>query len=80
MKVIATNSRGTRFTRSPNRGPVNFLNFRYFTTPYRLIVTSVAACVWNCFLSLVQHEYVSDDEPSNVPLGPAGVSLAEKER
>lgn len=59
---------------------MNFLNFRYFTTPYRLIVTSVAACVWNCFLSLVQHEYVSDDEPSNVPLGPAGVSLAEKER
>ena len=39
-------------------GPVNFFNF-YFNPPkYRILAISASAVVWNCYLSLVQHEYV----------------------
>jgi hypothetical protein len=39
-------------------GPVNCCNF-YWTPPqYRILTISVSAVAWNCYLSVVQHEYV----------------------
>jgi hypothetical protein len=40
--------------------PVNFCNF-YWTPPqYRILTVSVSAVFWNCYLSVVQHEYVNE--------------------
>mmetsp|Transcript_20842 Transcript_20842/g.34381 ORF Transcript_20842/g.34381 Transcript_20842/m.34381 type:complete len:196 (-) Transcript_20842:335-922(-) len=39
--------------------PMNFVNFYFVPVQYRLVISSFAAVGWNCFLSLVQHEYVS---------------------
>jgi len=39
---------------------VNFCNF-YWTPPqYRILTVSVSAVFWNCYLSVVQHEYVNE--------------------
>jgi hypothetical protein len=45
-------------------GPVNFCNFYWAPPQYRIMVVSASAVVWNCYLSLVQHEYVHETEPS----------------
>lgn len=43
--------------------PINFVNFYFVPLHWRLVVTSLASVGWNCFLSLVQHEYVAPVEP-----------------
>ena len=45
--------------RTPAR--VRQVNFYFVPALYRIIFSSGAACGWNCFLSLVQHEYVAGD-------------------
>ena len=42
--------------------PMNFVNFYFVPVQYRLVISSFAAVGWNCFLSLVQHEYVAPVE------------------
>ena len=46
--------------------PMNFINFYFVPLHFRLMVTSVASTAWNCFLSLIQHEYMSECEPVTV--------------
>jgi hypothetical protein len=44
--------------------PINFCNF-YWTPPqYRILTVSVSAVFWNCYLSIVQHEYVNPPSAS----------------
>jgi protein Mpv17 len=39
--------------------PINFINFYFTPIQYRVLVVSASAVVWNCYLSVVQHEYIS---------------------
>ena len=45
-------------------GPINFCNFMFTPPKFRIIVVSCSAVVWNCYLSLVQHEYVQKPRPA----------------
>eukprot|EP00949_MAST-11_sp_MAST-11-sp1_P004367 g4367.t1 len=40
--------------------PINMVNFIFVRPEYRIIVAGLGAIFWNCFLSMVQHEYLDD--------------------
>jgi hypothetical protein len=48
-------------------GPINFCNFMFTPVSYRVVVVSFSAVIWNCYLSVVQHEYVRAAPPVSEP-------------
>mmetsp|Transcript_21379 Transcript_21379/g.55786 ORF Transcript_21379/g.55786 Transcript_21379/m.55786 type:complete len:218 (-) Transcript_21379:107-760(-) len=45
--------------------PTNTLIFTFIPPSYRVLGSSLGACVWNCYLSMVQHEFIDDSDATN---------------